>query len=172
MHEGSAKASTTKINYKWSTVIEQMNWKKFITVMENDYPGIKPDKLLPLVQRMVGKKNKLSDYEIISGEWKKWVINNFKKGTGIPKGIKKDKLKTQKRIKYMTSSKNYRFSWEIFHPVYYNDRVRTSDGNGKFTGETITLKTLGGRKISNRDFNSIKHEQNITRILQRAKIIK
>ena len=140
--------------------------------MENDYPGIKPDKLLPLVQRMVGKKNKLSDYEIISGEWKKWVINNFKKGTGIPKGIKKDKLKTQKRIKYMTSSKNYRFSWEIFHPVYYNDRVRTSDGNGKFTGETITLKTLGGRKISNRDFNSIKHEQNITRILQRAKIIK
>ena len=140
--------------------------------MENDYPGIKPDKLLPLVQRMVGKKKKLSDYEIISGEWKKWVINNFKKGTGIPKGIKKDKLKTQKRIKYMTSSKNYRFSWEIFHPVYYNDRVRTSDGNGKFTGETITLKTLGGRKISNRDFNSIKHEQNITRILQRAKIIK
>lgn len=140
--------------------------------MENDYPGIKPDKLLPLVQRMVGKKNKLSDYEIISGEWKKWVINNFKKGTGIPKGINKDKLKTQKRIKYMTSSKNYRFSWEIFHPVYYNDRVRTSDGNGKFTGETITLKTLGGRKISNRDFNSIKHEQNITRILQRAKIIK
>jgi hypothetical protein len=121
---------------------------------------------------MVGKKKKLSDYEIISGEWKKWVINNFKKGTGIPKGINKDKLKTQKRIKYMTSSKNYRFSWEIFHPVYYNDRVRTSDGNGKFTGETITLKTLGGRKISNRDFNSIKHEQNITRILQRAKIIK
>ena len=140
--------------------------------MENDYPGIKPYKLLPLVQRMVGKKKKLSDYEIISGEWKKWVINNFKKGTGIPKGIKKDKLKTQKRIRYMTSSKNYRFSWEIFHPVYYNDRVRTSDGNGKFTGETITLKTLGGRKISNRDFNSIKHEQNITRILQRAKIIK
>ena len=140
--------------------------------MENDYPGIKPDKLLPLVQRMVGKKKKLSDYEIISGEWKKWVINNFKKGTGITKGIKKDKLKTQKRIKYMTSSKNYRFSWEIFHPVYYNDRVRTSDGNGKFTGETITLKTLGGRKISDRDFNSIKHEQNITRILQRAKIIK
>ena len=34
--------------------------------MENDYPGIKPDKLLPLVQRMVGKKKKLSDYEIIS----------------------------------------------------------------------------------------------------------
>ena len=140
--------------------------------MENDYPGIKPDKLLPLVQRMVGKKKKLSDYELISGEWKKWVINNFKKGTGIPKGIKKDKLKTQKRIKYITSSKNYKFSWGIFHPVYYNDRVRTSDGNGKFTGETITLKTLGNRKISNRDFNAINHEQNITRILQRAKIIK
>ena len=27
--------------------------------MENDYPGIKPDKLLPLVQRMVGKTLKL-----------------------------------------------------------------------------------------------------------------
>ena len=140
--------------------------------MENDYPGIKPDKLLPLVQRMVGKKKKLSDYELISGEWKKWVINNFKKGTGIPKGIKKDKLGTQKRIRYITRGKNFKFSWEIFHPVYYNDRVRISDGNGKFTGETITLKTLGDRKISNRDFNAINHERNITRILQRAKIIK
>ena len=140
--------------------------------MENDYPGIKPDKLLPLVQRMVGKKKKLSDLEIISGEWKNWVINNYKKGTGIPKGIKKDKLAAQKRIKYITQQKNYKFSWGIFHPVYYNDRVRTSDGNGKFTGETITLKTLGDRKISNRDFNAINHERNITRILQRAKIIK
>ena len=115
--------------------------------MENDYPGIKPDKLLPLVQRMVGKKKKLSDLEIISGEWKHWIINNYKKGTGIPKGINKDKLPAQKRIKYITKQKNYKFSWSIFHPVYYNDRVRTSDGNGKFTGETITLKTLGDRKI-------------------------
>ena len=73
--------------------------------MENDYPGIKPDKLLPLVQRMVGKKKKLSDLEIISGEWKHWIINNYKKGTGIPKGINKDKLPAQKRIKYITKQK-------------------------------------------------------------------
>ena len=54
--------------------------------MENDYPGIKPDKLLPLVQRMVGKKKKLSDLEIISGEWKHWIINNYKKQQIINRG--------------------------------------------------------------------------------------
>tara|TARA_R110000764_G_scaffold197895_1_gene283137 strand:- start:545 stop:994 length:450 start_codon:yes stop_codon:yes gene_type:complete len=149
-----------------------MNWKKFIKVMETNYPGIKPDKLLPLVERMVGKKNKLTDYEIISREWKTWIIKSYKRGLGIPKGIKKDNLSTQKRIKYITRGKNYKFSWELFHPVYYNDKVRTSDSNGKFTGETIMLKNLGNRKISDRDFGAINHERNITRLLQRAKIIK
>jgi len=149
-----------------------MNWKKFIKVMETNYPGIKPDKLLPLVERMVGKKNKLTDYEIISREWKVWIIKSYKKGLGIPKGIKKDNLSTQKRIKYITSSKNYRFSWEIFHPQYYNDKVNVSDSKGKLTGEIITLKTLGNRKISNRDFNALRHEHNITALLQRAKLIK
>jgi len=149
-----------------------MNWKKFIKEMETNYPGIKPDKLLPLVDRMVGKKKKLSDYEAVSAEWVNWIKENYKKGTGIPKGVNKNKLHTQKRIRYITRSRHYKVSWEMFHPVYYNDEVRVSDWNGKFTGEVITLKALGGRKISDRDFGAINHEQNITRILQRAKIIK
>jgi len=149
-----------------------MDWKKFIKEMEANYPGIKPDKLLPLVERMVGKKRQLSDHEAVSAEWANWVKNNYKKGYGIPKGIKKEKLKTQKRIKYITGSKNYKFNWAIFHPVYYNDRVEVSDENGNFTGKEITLKALGGRKISDKDFRAINHERNITRILQRAKIIK
>jgi len=149
-----------------------MNWKQFIKEIETKYPGVKPDKLLPFVERMLGKKTNPSDFETISGEWSVWVLKVYNKGLGIPERLNKNKLPVQHRIRYLIKHKSYRFSWEMFHPVYYNDKVGVSDSEGNFTGEVIIEKTLGPRKINHLTFIKIKHQRNLTRILQRAKIIK
>ena len=77
-------------------------------------------------------------------------------------------------INYFVNSKNFKFSWKLFHSQYYNDGpAEVTDWNGKPTGEIIkNLQQLGPSNISDKEFRAMDHTRNITRILQRAKFKK
>ena len=119
-----------------------MNWKTFISKMKSEYPKLTPDKLYDYINKFQGSKSK-------------W----FKDYAGVPKGIDRKKLSVQKRILYITKQKNYEFSWRIFHP---SKVVSPIDKKLEYNESTL----------SKREYKSINHERNITRILQNNKIIK
>ncbi len=135
-----------------------MNWKTFISKMKSEYPKLTPDKLYDYINKFQGSKSK-SDIEEVKAWWTKMVIKWFKDYAGVPKGIDRKKLKVQKRILYITKQKNYEFSWRIFHP---SKVVSPIDKKLEYNESTL----------SKREYKSINHERNITRVLQNNKIIK
>jgi len=149
-----------------------MNWKTFIKQIESEHPKLTPKKLYDFISRMYGsrKKTKLSDKELIKSEWARFVVKSIKNFNNVPRSARNKKLSMEKRINYFIKGKNFRFSWAIFHPQYYNDKVRLADKNGKPTDQFVIEKTLGPREISDVEFRKINHTNNIRQILKRNKI--
>ena len=148
-----------------------MNWKQIIKKINKEYPKLTPDKLYDFVQKNYGSK---SDIKMLKAEWVKIVVKSIKGFKGVPSNVDRKKLSLQKRINYFVNSKNFKFSWQLFHTQYYNDGpAEVTDWNGKPTGEIIkNLQQLGPSNISDKEFRAMDHTRNITRILQRAKFKK
>jgi len=97
-----------------------MNWKQIIKKINKEYPKLTPDKLYDFVEKTYGSK---SDIKELKAEWVNIVIKSIKGFKGVPSSVDRKKLSLQKRINYFVNSKNFKFSWQLFHPHYYNDLV-------------------------------------------------
>jgi|TARA_R100000742_G_C4226500_1_gene49011 hypothetical protein len=148
-----------------------MNWKQIIKKINKEYPKLTPDKLYDFVEKTYGSK---SDIKELKAEWVNIVIKSIKGFKGVPSSVDRKKLSLQKRINYFVNSKNFKFSWQLFHPHYYNDGpYKNIDNKGNPTGEIFEdLWQLGPSNVSDKEFRAMDHTRNITRILQRAKFKK
>jgi hypothetical protein len=136
----------------------KMTWAEFIKLCKER--NVTPDKLSGFVKQQSGPKNQ-SDTQKLKRWWVNCLINYFKTYHGVPKNVDKKKLNNQQRIRYITRSAGYELQWRLFNFKKVKEPI-----NGKLV--TVYAES----SISKKEFNSIKHEQNITRLLQRHKVIK
>ena len=148
-----------------------MNWKQFIKEIETKYPKLTPDKLYDFVEKFYGTK---SDLKTINAYWVTFVVKSIKSYKGVPGSVDRKKLSLQKRINYFVKSKNFQWSWQLYHSKYYNDGDQpVCDEKGNLTGEIIkNLQQIGPSDIDDNTFRKIDHTHNITQILQRSKFKK
>ena len=144
-----------------------MNWQEVIKKINEEFPQLTPDKLYNYVKKTYGSESDIKD---LNKQWTKLVVKSIKNFKGVPDTEDRKKLSLNKRINYFIESPGFKWSWQLFHPQYYNDGPQpVSDMNGNPTGEIIeNFMALGPKDISDKDFRAIDHTRNIRRILQRA----
>jgi len=144
-----------------------MNWQDVIKKISEEFPQLTPEKLYGFVKKTYGSESDIKD---LNKQWSKLVVKSIKNFKGVPDEEDRKKLSVEKRINYFIQSKGFKWSWQLFHPQYYNDGPQpVSDMNGNPTGEIIeNFMALGPKDISDKDFRAIDHTRNIRRILQRA----
>ena len=147
-----------------------MNWQDVIKKISEEFPQLTPEKLYGFVKKTYGSESDIKDLE---KQWTELVVRSIKNFKGVPEEERTEdrkKLSVNKRINYFINTPGFKWSWQLFHPQYYNDGPQeVCDEKGNPTGEIIeNFMALGPKEISDKDFRAIDHNRNITRILQRA----